>query len=211
MPWSSIAHPLNCPKCRRKLQPQTVHDLRNIYYCPCGLWLVPHEAWVTVLQGSVDAYEQPAVAQSHEREFASLRPMDNKSASEFPEFALEVHLEDFIARNWSNIDWGSNLKLYKDGRQFPISSWRIDFLALDTEKNDLVVIELKRGQESDIVVGKVFKSINWVRENIAKENQRVRGIIIAQAADEVLNYAVKDQDDIAVKIYRVDFRLLPLE
>ncbi|MCJ7521682.1 MAG: hypothetical protein MUP21_05655, partial [Dehalococcoidia bacterium] len=65
-------------------------------------------------------------------------------------------LEEFIYRNWSNIDWGASLELYKtnkqDGRRFSAGSWIIDFLAYDLDSNDLVVIQLSREETSDSTV-----------------------------------------------------------
>ena len=80
------------------------------------------------------------------------------------DFALEAHLEEFLFRNWEKIDWGINLKLYEsdeqNGRQYPAGSWSIDFLAEDTDTNELVVIELKRGKSSDSTVGQILRYIN---------------------------------------------------
>ncbi len=126
-------------------------------------------------------------------------------------FALEAHLEDFIERNWSKISWGSPLELYREGeqsgRQFPAGTWSIDFFAIDRQKNELVVIELKRGQTSDATVGQVLRYINWVRENVAGPNQNVRGIIIASDIDDALRYAARGLANITVKTYKVTFTL----
>jgi len=128
------------------------------------------------------------------------------------EFALETHLEEFIYQNWSNINWGSGIEHYKideqDGRQFPAGTWSIDFLAIDKDKNDLVVIELKRGKTSDSTVGQLLRYINWVKENIAEKGQNGRGIIIARDVDKALNYAAKNLEYVEIKTYKVDFQLL---
>jgi restriction system protein len=127
-----------------------------------------------------------------------------------PEFALETHLEKFIYDNWDKISWGSKLELYKteeqDGRQFPAGPWSIDFLAVDKNSNDLVVIELKKGKTSDATVGQIQAYINWVKENVANMGQDVRGIIIAKEVDDRLKYAVKNLKYIEIKTYKVDFR-----
>ena len=131
------------------------------------------------------------------------------------EFALEIHLEEFIYRNWDVINWGRELKLYEtdeqDGRQFPAGIWSIDFLAADKQKNELVVIELKRGMTSDSTVGQVLRYVSWVKANVAEPNQPVSGVIIAHDVDEALNYAVKDLQHIEVKTYQVDFKLLAFQ
>jgi len=127
------------------------------------------------------------------------------------EFALETHLEEFIYENWNNIDWGAKLELYEtdeqEGRQFPAETWSIDFLAVDKDTNDLVVIELKRGKTSDATVGQAMRYISWVKENVAEGNQNVRGIIVAKEIDKALRYAVKGLGNIKVKTYKVDFHL----
>jgi hypothetical protein len=120
-------------------------------------------------------------------------------------------LEEFIDRNWSNIDWGSTLELYKTpkhgGRRFPAGTWTIDFLARDADTNDLVIIQLRRGETSDSSVGQLLRYASWVREKVAAENQNVRGIIITKKADAALEYAVRNLAFVEVKTYEVDFQL----
>jgi len=131
------------------------------------------------------------------------------------EFALEEHLEEFIYQNWSTINWDSRIELYEteeqDGRQFPAGTWNIDLLAVDKDKNDLVVIELKRGRTSDKTVGQILRYMSWVEENVAEKGQNVRGIIIANDIDKALSYAIKHLEGIDVKTYKVDFTLMPVE
>jgi len=127
------------------------------------------------------------------------------------EFALEAQLEEFLYQNWSNIDWGTPLDLYRtdeiDRRQFPAGTWSIDFLAIDKYSKELVVIELKRGKTSDSTVGQILSYMNWIQENIAEKGQKVRGIIIAKDVDDALKYAVKSLINVSIKTYKVDFRL----
>ena len=126
-------------------------------------------------------------------------------------FALEKHLEEFIDKNWAKISWGRKLALYSSdagsGRQFPAGIWNIDFLAMDTETKALVVIELKRGMSSDDAVGQVLRYIGWVRENIAKPNHKVEGIIVCSEVDDALKYAVRELEHVSVMKYRVSFSL----
>jgi len=128
-------------------------------------------------------------------------------------FALESHLEEFIDQNWNNIDWGADLRQYQDGdqsgRQFPAGKWNIDFLAIDNRTNDFVVIELKRGQTGDATIGQVLRYIGWVKENLAEEGQKVRGIIVAKDVEDAIRYGVRSlgEVDVAVKTYSVTFTL----
>lgn len=126
------------------------------------------------------------------------------------QFALEAHLEEFLFNNWAQIDFGEKLRLYSDGeqsgRQYPAETWSIDFLCQD-ENNDYVVIELKRGKTSDATVGQILRYVAWVKQNMAENDQKVRGIIIAHEIDNALKYAVSGLPHVRVMTYRVDFRL----
>jgi hypothetical protein len=66
---------------------------------------------------------------------------------------------------------------------------RLDFLCHDTETDALVVVELKRGKPSDRVVGQAARYIGWVRQHIARTDQRVEGIIVAH--EQGLQLAVR--------------------
>ena len=120
-------------------------------------------------------------------------------------------LEEFIYRNWSSIDWGSALELYQTdkhgGRRFPAGAWTIDFLARDRDTNDLVIIQLNRGDTSDSTVGQLLRYASWVREKVAAQSQNVRGIITTKKTDAALEYAVKNLAFVEVKTYEVDFHL----
>lgn len=168
--------------------------------------------WYSYFQGGIRGITRDDYA-------TIVRGFETTSDKDSPEsqvrFALEVHLEEFIYSNWSRIDWGAPLALFRaeeqDGRQFPAGTWSIDFLAVDRDTDDLVVIELKRGQTSDATVGQVLRYIGWVRANLAEEDQQVRGIIVAAEIDEALRYALKGLPDITVQTYQVDFTLHPQE
>lgn len=120
-------------------------------------------------------------------------------------------LEEFIYRNWPNINWGSQLELHTtakhSGRYFPAGPWHIDFLARDANTNELVVVHLKRGETSDSTVGQILRHISWIRENVAEKGQDVTGIIVARQTDAALDYAVKNLPFVEVVTYTVDFQL----
>ena len=168
--------------------------------------------WWTYLQGGVrqisEADYRTIVSGPH-RGAAGGQPSQDLAAQSL--FALEAHLEDFIAHNWPKISWGAALDLYQDGeqtgRQFPAGTWSIDFLAVDRSSKDFVVIELKRGQTSDTTVGQVLRYINWVKANLASEGQNVRGIIVASQIDEALRYAARGLACVSVRTYSVTFSL----
>jgi restriction system protein len=69
------------------------------------------------------------------------------------------------------------------------------------------VIELKKGRESDKVVGQALRYIGWVSEELCKDGQKVRGIIICREPDDRLYYVVKVVPNLELKYYHIDFRL----
>ena len=137
------------------------------------------------------------------------------------EFVMEKYLEDFIVANFKHIFKGQ-LELYRDpednkGQQYPIIGsegkeiGRIDILAKEPSTNSYVVIELKKGRESDKVIGQILRYMSAVRETLCQEDEKfknVKGLIICKDVDERLSYALKMvQDIVKVKFYSVDFRL----
>ncbi len=171
------------------------------------------------------AYFQGGVRQVSEEDFRTITegytstpsarvPSTAEIISE-SQFVLESHLEEFIDQNWEKIDFGAPLSRYaiedQNGRQFPAGPWSIDFLCVDKNSGDLVVIELKRGKSSDSTVGQILRYIGWVKENLAEQNQNVRGIIIAQENDSTMRYAIKDLPHVTALTYKVNFTLSKFE
>jgi hypothetical protein len=134
--------------------------------------------------------------------------------SQAPQFFLEMYLEQFLLDNWSSVDWGRPLTLWKgeDGRtghQYTTPIGRLDFLCVDGDSNALVVVELKRGSPSDRVVGQTARYMGWVATHVASPDQAVEGVIVAHDADDRLRYAVQPVPGMTVLLYEVSFSLRP--
>jgi restriction system protein len=128
------------------------------------------------------------------------------------EFVLEKYLEEFIVSNFPQI-FNGKLVLYKDphenvvGQQYGTDVGDIDILAQEPDTNSLVVIELKKGRESDKVVGQILRYMGWVSEHLCSNGQSVKGMIICRDQDMKLSYALKTVNNISINYYRVDFTL----
>ena len=136
-------------------------------------------------------------------------------ASEMPEdieaFYLEKYLEDFIISNFQTIFKG-DLKIYEDadkndGQQYSTDIGPIDILAFEPKSNSFVVIELKKGRPSDQVVGQVLRYMGWIKQNLCKEGQTVKGLVICHDPDPKLSYALEMTNNIDVRYYNVSFKL----
>ena len=86
-----------------------------------------------------------------------------------------------------------NLQIYETehdyGRQFIIPEegyGRIDLLVKDVDNGDIIVIELKKGKSDDEVIKQISRYMGWVKKNIAKNKENVRGIICVYKADDKL-------------------------
>lgn len=129
-------------------------------------------------------------------------------------FALEKHLEDFLVANWSHTSLGKKYDIYEVdgetvGKQFPIDegSGRIDILAISKNKKELLIVELKRGRASFVVVGQIQSYMGYVQEELAEKNQKVSGLIIALEDDIKLRRALKVTRDIEFMTYEIKFKL----
>jgi hypothetical protein len=85
--------------------------------------------------------------------------------------SLEKDLINYLASDPSQIETGLELKEKEYDTR---SVGRIDLLCSDRNR-DLVVVETKKGKESDKVVGQIQRYMSWINRNLAKNGENVRG------------------------------------
>lgn len=127
-------------------------------------------------------------------------------------FALEKHLEDFLVANWQSTALGQDYNIYKEdgelvGQQFPSDTGPIDILAISKDKKVLLIVELKKGRASDAVVGQIQRYMGYVLEELAEDDQLVKGVIIALDDDLRIRRALKVTQGIEFYRYEVSFTL----
>ncbi|WP_299878079.1 endonuclease NucS domain-containing protein [uncultured Cocleimonas sp.] len=128
-------------------------------------------------------------------------------------FALEKHLEDFLIANWQSTELGSEYNIFSDegvlvGQQYPSDTGPIDILAISKDEATLLVVELKRGRASDVVVGQIQRYMGYVKDVLAEPHQQVKGVIIALEDDLKLKRALSIAVGIEFYRYQVSFKLL---
>lgn len=63
----------------------------------------------------------------------------------------------------------------------------IDILAVERESGSFIVIELKKGRPSDQVVGQILRYMGWVKKNLCKDGQGIKGVVICRDPDPKLS------------------------
>jgi len=127
-------------------------------------------------------------------------------------FALEKHLQEFLVQNWKNTSLGKEYRIFEDegeqvGEQYLTDTGAIDILAVSKDGKTILVVELKKGRASDVVVGQILRYMGYVKEELAEPGQAVRGIIIAMEDDQRLHRALAMVPDIDFYRYEVTFKL----
>jgi len=125
-------------------------------------------------------------------------------------FVLERHLEDFLVSNWPHTELGKKFDIVEEegqivGRQFQTDTGEIDILAQSKDGKELLVIELKRGRVSDVVVGQILRYMSYIKE--LDDSKHVRGIIIGTQDDARFRRALSMVPNIEFYKYEVSFRL----
>lgn len=128
-------------------------------------------------------------------------------------FALEQHLEDFLVQNWAQTELGKDYDIFEDegvkvGQQYLTDTGPLDILAIKKDKTELLVVELKKGRASDVVVGQTLRYMGFVKEELAEAGQSVRGVIIALEDDNRIRRALAMTPLIAFYRYQISFKLL---
>jgi restriction system protein len=130
-------------------------------------------------------------------------------------FALEKHLEDFMIFNWSQTELAKKYDLVTDdgqvvAQQYQSDTGPIDILAISKDKKEYLVIELKKGRTSDVVVGQTLRYMGFVKNELAVNGENVRGAIIALEDDLRLRNALSMVPTIDFFRYQIDFKLKPV-
>jgi restriction system protein len=138
---------------------------------------------------------------------------NDKNVEDPSAFALEKHLEDFLVQNWNQTELGQQYDIFEEdgervGQQYLTDTGPIDVLAIKKDKSEILIVELKRGRASDMVVGQVLRYMGYVKQELAEDIQKVRGVIIALEDDVRIKRALAMTPDISFYRYEVNFKLI---
>jgi len=128
-------------------------------------------------------------------------------------FAMEKHLEDFLVANWNQTELGREYDIYEEegekvGQQYPTDSGPLDILSISKDRKRLLVVELKKGRASDVVVGQILRYMGYVKDELAEASQEVHGVIIALEDDLRMRRALSVVPNIRFFRYQIGFKLV---
>jgi restriction system protein len=128
-------------------------------------------------------------------------------------FAMESHLEHFLVANWGQTAFGQAFTIFEEdgeqvGKQYETDAGRIDILAVSKDRKRLLVIELKRGRTSDVVVGQLLRYMGYVKEELAEPEQTVEGVVIGLEDDQKLRWAIAPVPAVKFYRYQINFKLI---
>lgn len=109
--------------------------------------------------------------------------------------ALEVqHYQTLLHRNMPRLFpklkyFDEEEQMRKNGQYDTQTVGIMDMLCID-ENKDFVVIEIKR-QATDKTIGQILRYMGWTLEELCKDGQKVKGIIVAERKDTQLEFALK--------------------
>jgi restriction system protein len=129
------------------------------------------------------------------------------------EFAMEEHLEDFLVQNWPQTALGREYDIFEEdgepkGQQYMTDTGPMDILAVKKDKSEILVVELKKGRASDVVVGQTLRYMGYVHQELAEPGQAVKGVIIAFEDDQRIKRALAAAPNIEFYRYQVTFKLV---
>jgi restriction system protein len=141
--------------------------------------------------------------------------INDETIEDMSVFVLEKYLEEFLVSNWSHTTLGKAYDIYSEdgeqvGRQYPSDTGPIDILAISKDKNELLIVELKKGRASDSVVGQIQRYMGYVKEELAEPGQIVKGVIIALEQDNKIKRALAVTTNIEFFKYEINFKLFKI-
>jgi restriction system protein len=93
-------------------------------------------------------------------------------------------------------------------KKYRTDTGEVDIFAISKDKKEYLVIELKKGRASEKVVGQIQTYMGFIKEEVAKNNEKVKGLIIALEDDLKIKRALSISPDIEFYRYEIKFDLI---
>jgi len=200
----------NCPNCGHevgaKVGPEKGKGVKSTKTIPP----TPVELDLDLEEEDVEREPEPEVDVEFDLEEEVERVIEAPKGSvvSTPIFTLDAAgLRKMLARQPELLEPGLNIVTDEKGRLvgsgYATDVGTIDLLARDA-KGGLVVVTVAESGQGEEVVAEMLQRIGWVRKNMGKGKQKVRGIVVLEQVPKNLSYAAAAvADTIAFKTYWV--------
>lgn len=119
----------------------------------------------------------------------------------FTKFKSEQELQNFIESHWAETPFSEEWEFIK-GNENAGDAGQIDILARHLSDACWLIIELKKGRSPDKTVGQILRYMGWFKSNRAKENEKIKGVIIySYPPDKNMQYALLNTRNVTQTIY----------
>lgn len=189
-----------------RIMPPSPVDIRQFFYQnfnvkPSGFFW---KSMRTMPQNEFELFKE-FIEKGYIDPLENINPEEIRAESTFS-LSLERDLEEYLEKNLVSLEDG--LRIYENddshGRQFNVSTGRIDLLALDKNSN-IVVIELKAGEADISTFGQISAYMGSIQSSLSN-GKKVRGIVVASSFDDKIKSAVLTNPSIILKRYIVSFK-----
>lgn len=128
------------------------------------------------------------------------RSYDYQGSKEKEHTLSEQNFENLVVEQLDSIEKGLTL-IERQYSAPPVG--RLDLLCKDKEGN-LVVIELKKyGVKTYSIIDQISRYMGYIKKHLAKEGQKVRGIIVVGQKDEKLEYSASAIPNLEIKTFKL--------
>ncbi len=147
---------------------------------------------------ALDQY--PALEQC-ETENEARRKLEEIRGSSGRSFDSEDELQQYLETNWNQTELGRDWKLVRNGKYDTREVGIIDLLARHRREPHWLVVELKVRRSTDAAVGQLLRYMGWVKENRAKDNEVIQGLVISKSASKKILYALECVPNTELRLY----------
>lgn len=112
--------------------------------------------------------------------------------------SIERDLHNYLSHYLTRLE--PNLTLHDGGVEYQTEAGRVDILAVDKEKN-LVVVEVKAGKAKDSALGQLLGYMGC----LSTRNKGVRGILVASDFDERVVFGSRGLPNVRLVKYTLSF------
>lgn len=131
-------------------------------------------------------------------------------------FTSEKRMEQYLVNKWAKTPFSQEFEIFEDrtgkkGVQYKLENSCLDILAISKDKKTFLVIELKLVHAKFDAVGQILHYMQLVQDQLAINDEKVIGAIVAEKVPDKTISALKANEAISVWKYEIGIKLEEIE